>query len=856
MKKITKLLSSFLILSSSLTAQVTWNMIDNVGYGTTNNQTFALESFKGNFIAGTGQGNNPGAYIYTSSTGDTGTWVQQPSFTAAVTANDFGAKELATTTAAGGWIATGLKNYTTGPGVFNSPDGINWSSMGPIPYANPLGNYYEVSAMSFFNPSGADDTLFVAVQNGMDGAEIWKNYASGGTWTLAYDFPSYTASRVNDMVKFNNKLYATTSDARILESADGNNWTFNVPADTGFNDPGTTAFTAMAVFQNRLYVAATNSTTGTQIWNTSDGLSWSAVNINGFTNGTNMQGISDLMVANGKLWVSAYSWLTGGAIAPYGGEEKAMRGSSYYTYIYSSTNGTTFTNLNNNGFGSVNRSGNLGYFNGFAYQGSDNSGWGNGELWRICQTPTPSVSPANSAICEYAPVYFADTLSTASSYEWYVDGVLSSTATNFTHYPSTIGVQTIKLIERNGTCVDSISTTLTVNRNPITINTSYNFYCYGDTVHLFDTTFSGTAPFTYVWDDGVTLNTTSSPAYNFPATTGASYTVTVTDVNGCSSGANYGYIANASTDIYGHVNFYGGSLTTGTNTIVIYKHVPYFTSFDTVQVQTIDAAGDYHFTAINHGDYLIKVFPDVFLHPDLSPTYFGDDWSWVTATPLIHDCILSDTANITMIHELGLGGGPGFASGTITEGSGYGHAPTDPIPGVDVHLGKNPGGASMITTTTNSSGMYSFTSIPYNIAGEHYTVYVDIPGLGQDSSYSFVVDSAHTSYPNLDYYVDSTTIYITSTTGISNPTMAMENNFNVYPNPFKENATVEYSVNADAIVNLEVYDILGDKINELNNGKQQTGNYKYTLNNLHAGVYFIRLSIDGNITSKRVIAIE
>ena len=147
-----------------------------------------------------------------------------------------------------------------------------------------------------------------------------------------------------------------------------------------------------------------NSITGTQIWNTPDGLVWNPMNVDGFTNGSNMYEITDLMVADGKLWVSAYSWTPGGALT--GGE---VRGAAYYTYIYT-YNGSTFTNSNNDGFASTNRYGNLGFYQNFIYQGSDNSGWGIGELWRLCTAPTPNIVSSASSICEYAPVYFSDTL--------------------------------------------------------------------------------------------------------------------------------------------------------------------------------------------------------------------------------------------------------------------------------------------------------------------------------------------------------------------------------------------------------------------------------------------------------------
>ena len=378
--------------------------------------------------------------------------------------------------------------------------------------------------------------------------------------------------------------------------------------------------------------------------------------------------------------------------------------------------------------------------------------------------------------------------------------------------------------------------------------------CYADTAHLSGAAIGGTAPFTYVWN----YSTFTYPTQNVGVvglTTGAA-TLTITDAGGCTAANSLSLVVTPSTDVYGHVNYYSGSLTTGINKAVIYKYVPFLTHFDTVQVQPVNASGDYHFTSINHGDYLIKIFADTTLHADLDATYYGNKWAWDSSTVVTHNCNISDTANITMIHELGPGGGPGMLRGQITEGMGFGHAPTDPIPGVDVHLGRNPGGAAMFSTTTDNTGHYYFNNVALNTAGQYYTVYVDIPGLARDSSYSVVLSPTNNQYMYLDYYVDSTAIHIVPSAGVSNPDMATANKFNVYPNPFKENTSIEYSISADANVKLDVYNVLGIRINSIVSGKQTTGNYKYNLNNLNTGVYFITLSVDKNVSTQRVIVIE
>jgi hypothetical protein len=204
-----------------------------------------------------------------------------------------------------------------------------------------------------------------------------------------------------------------------------------------------------------------------------------------------------------------------------------------------------------------------------------------------------------------------------------------------------------------------------------------------------------------------------------------------------------------------------------------------------------------------------------------------------------------------MIEELGFTG-PGFLSGVIKEDEGF-RAPGDPIPGVDVKLGRNPGGEMMTSTETNSGGAYSF-NVPYG----SYTIFADIPGMGCDSSYTVIVDSLYSSYTNLNYTVDSTNIHIVPSPDGINETAANNIHFTIYPNPSKGNATIEYKINSDAKVELGIYNILGVQISEMVSKKQTEGIYRYNLNDTHlsSGVYFIVLTANDQTNIKKIIITE
>jgi len=80
-------------------------------------------------------------------------------------------------------------------------------------------------------------------------------------------------------------------------------------------------------------------------------------------------------------------------------------------------------------------------------------------------------------------------------------------------------------------------------------------------------------------------------------------------------------------------------------------------------------------------------------------------------------------------------------------------------------------------------------------------------------------------------------------------------NFSVgqnYPNPFNPATLIKYSIPEDGMVNLTVYNMLGEKVMDLVNGNVQAGSYTVTFDgsNLNSGVYFYKLQ-SGNYTQTR-----
>ena len=78
-----------------------------------------------------------------------------------------------------------------------------------------------------------------------------------------------------------------------------------------------------------------------------------------------------------------------------------------------------------------------------------------------------------------------------------------------------------------------------------------------------------------------------------------------------------------------------------------------------------------------------------------------------------------------------------------------------------------------------------------------------------------------------------------------------------YPNPFNPGTIINYTVAANSLVTIKVYDILGNEVIELVNSNKAPGNYSVTFDasGLSSGLYFYQLKAGGySITKKMLVA--
>jgi PKD repeat protein len=82
---------------------------------------------------------------------------------------------------------------------------------------------------------------------------------------------------------------------------------------------------------------------------------------------------------------------------------------------------------------------------------------------------------------------------------------------------------------------------------------------------------------------------------------------------------------------------------------------------------------------------------------------------------------------------------------------------------------------------------------------------------------------------------------------------------NAYPNPFNDRTVITYNLATSEVVSLQVSDVLGRVIANLQNGMQTSGTHNVEFNTPateKAGVYFVRLVVGDKAVTKEIIRVK
>ena len=79
-----------------------------------------------------------------------------------------------------------------------------------------------------------------------------------------------------------------------------------------------------------------------------------------------------------------------------------------------------------------------------------------------------------------------------------------------------------------------------------------------------------------------------------------------------------------------------------------------------------------------------------------------------------------------------------------------------------------------------------------------------------------------------------------------------------YPNPFNPTTSVSFSIPSDGLVSLTIYDVLGNEIEQLENGVKSAGNYSYSFDasDLTSGIYFYTIRSGKFVETKKMLLMK
>ena len=286
--------------------------------------------------------------------------------------------------------------------------------------------------------------------------------------------------------------------------------------------------------------------------------------------------------------------------------------------------------------------------------------------------------------------------------------------------------------------------------------------------------------------------------------------------------------------------------------VYLYRENSNFAKNDILATVNLDGAGNYHFDSIPYGEYRIAVRPNNAAYPNAFTTYNGDTTNWMGATSIITTTLTSPSHKIHVrYHPASIGSG--VISGTLGEDySIMRTAISKPIPGVGIVVKKNPGGGAIHNTATDASGSYTLGTLDNG----NYELFVDVPGLFMAGTYSFTI-AGGTVVNSLDYTVGSYSIHPNSTVLGVKEVAGSNDLIQAYPNPYSSVVTINLNLKESSAVLLEVYNMLGEKVQVLDNSHKQSGNYYYNFSakslGFTAGMYFVKLSSGNKTTVVKIV---
>ncbi len=271
-----------------------------------------------------------------------------------------------------------------------------------------------------------------------------------------------------------------------------------------------------------------------------------------------------------------------------------------------------------------------------------------------------------------------------------------------------------------------------------------------------------------------------------------------------------------------------------------------------------DASGYYYFDYLPEGQYVIKAEPSSVKYPDFVKTYYNSMsvvTQWDSSEVVFVQCGMNPMQyNITLFKAVPQTG-MWQCSGYVFEYDGFTpfakKAPGDPIPDIDITVEQSPGGA-ISSTTTDNDGFFHFTGLNNNAT---FIVRADVPGLPNDSIYTFTVNPGDGALDSLNFYVDSVGVYIIpdGLVGVKEQFNSLKG-FDIVPNPTTGQFNLTMNVNENSQIAVKIVNLVGDEVlNQTLNVNVGETKATFDMRDYSSGIYFVRITQGESYLIKKLV---
>lgn len=258
----------------------------------------------------------------------------------------------------------------------------------------------------------------------------------------------------------------------------------------------------------------------------------------------------------------------------------------------------------------------------------------------------------------------------------------------------------------------------------------------------------------------------------------------------------------------------------------------------------IGTNGSYHFDEVFEGNYILQARPElgsVYME-SYAPTYFGGSIHWEDAETIFINAS-SMNNDINMAEILDPDPGAGYINGNV-----YDISTDTEIPMADAQIMLlSQSNECMRVLYTDEEGAFDFNDF---VVGT-YGLLVEIPGKNMEPM-SFTLTELEPGLTDVVLYVTDNGISVGT---VDNLTTAVKHIGELYPNPAREQATIDIWMEESASLQLRVYSVSGQMVKDLKFDLDKgTNRLNIHLSDMNSGIYYINLVLNGyGITHRKLI---